>query len=99
MLIHKFKILGSESFTRWLVWGASTQELGKSESFSISTAYKRIKLNFLNLLVVLECPHYLTLSAPLKLHSFSTKMTIPRHLPKFWGKKPKATTKVTLTSH
>ena len=25
------KILGGESFTTWLVWGASTQELGKNQ--------------------------------------------------------------------
>ena len=55
--------------------GASAWGIGKIEKF-------------FNHIVVFECPHHLTLSAPLKLHSFSSKMTIG-HLPKLWDKKPK----------
>ena len=38
------------------------------------------KVQFFYHLVVFECPHHLTLSAPLKLHSFSSKMIIRRSL-------------------
>ena len=39
-----------------------------------------------------ECPHHFTLSAPLKLHSFSSKMTIRRFTttPKIFGQKSKS---------
>ena len=44
--------------------------------------------------------HHLMVSPPLNLHSENDKVPFvgPWHLPKFWGKKPKATTKVTITS-
>ena len=45
-----------------------------------------------------ECPHHLMVSLPLNLHSQKGKVPFvsPCYLPKFWGKKPKATTKMTL---
>ena len=89
----KTRILGTESFTRWLVWGASasTREVGKTECFCIPTTCECIKFNFLNHLVVFECPNHLTLSVPLKLHSFFSKRQFiyPHHLPNFWGKRQK----------
>ena len=43
-------------------------------------------------------PYYPWLSVALNLHSYNGKIQFidPHHLPKFWCKKPKATTKVTL---
>ena len=43
-------------------------------------------------LLVFKCPHHLTLSASLKLHSFLSKTTIHRSLPppKIFGKKDKS---------
>ena len=63
------KLLGSESFSRWLVWShrggdtTSVQQLGKIRKFFYH-------------LVVFECPHHLTLSALLKLHFFLSKTSI-----------------------
>ena len=54
-------------------------------------------------LVGIECPYHLLLSPPLKLHSYNSKSRLsfvgPCHLPQFWGKNSKATTKMNLTSH
>ena len=72
------EILGSESFTRWLVWSASTWELGKIGKF-LHPHYTRVhKVQFFYHLVVFECPYRLWLSTSPKLHSFSSKMTIHR---------------------
>ena len=83
-LLPNFEILGSESFTRWFVLGTSTstRELGKNGMFCILTACKclKFKICFYHL-VVFECPYHLTLSAPLKLHSFSSKIIISRSPP------------------
>ena len=38
------KILGSESFTRWLVWGANTLGAMENWSFCVPTACECIKL-------------------------------------------------------
>ena len=78
---HKCQILGSESFNRWLVWGTSTLEPGKIGKFLHPHCLWVHKVPFFHHLVVIECPHHLTLSAPLKLHSFLSKMTIHRSLP------------------
>ena len=52
-------------------------------------------------MVQFECPNHFMVSPPLKMHSQNDKVALvgPHNLPKLWGKKPKATTKVTLTSH
>ena len=101
-------ILGSESFTRWLVWGArdsttdSTRELGKTAKFLHLHCLRvhKVKQQFYQI-GGFECPHHLWLSTPLKLHSFLSKKKICRSPPppKILGQKAKATTKVTLTSH
>ena len=74
------QISGSESFTKWLVWGASTsaQELGKIRMFL--------------------CSHHLQVH---KVQNFFTILKIRRSPPPptILGQKPKATTKVILTSH
>ena len=46
-------------------------------------------------------PHHLCMQKLLKLYSQTNKIPFvgPCYLAKFWGKKPRATTKVTLTSH
>ena len=84
-------------YTRWLLLGASTRD---GEIFCVATIWECIKSNFL-LASRIWVSHHLRLSTPLKLHSFSSKKAIHRSLPppKFWGKKPQATTKVTLTNH
>ena len=94
-------ILGSQSFTRWLVWGArdstrtSASELGKIAKF-LCSHYSRVHKTqtfFYQLhLVGFECPHHLWLSTPLKLHSFSSKKTICRSplSPKILGQKAKS---------
>ena len=66
---------------------------------SISTMFGHI-YSF-SYLVVFDCPYHLTLSALLKLHSFLSKMTICRSPPPpiTLGKKPNATTRMTLTSN
>ena len=80
-------ILDSESFTRWLIWGtsassASAQELEKIGKFLHPHRLLVHKIQFLFYhLVVFECPYHLALSALLKLHSFSSKMTIHRSPP------------------
>ena len=78
---RNFKILGSESFTRWLVWGTSAWELGKIRKLLCPHCLWEHKVHFFTNLVMFECPHHLTLSASLKLHSFSRKIIICRYLP------------------
>ena len=58
------EILGSESFTRWLVWGtsASARELGKIRKFLHP---HHLRVHKVENLVGFECPFQLTLSAPL----------------------------------
>ena len=98
----KYQILGSESFTRWLVWGtsasagtrdsASAREPGKIGKFLHSHCLQGHEVQFFNYLVVFECPYHLTLSALLKLHSFLSKTTIHRSqtFRKILGRKAKS---------
>ena len=81
--------------------GASTGDLGKIAKFLHPQHLRVHKVQFslsarrvLSVITAYDCPQF-------KLHSFSSKMMNCKSLPppKFWGKKPKATTKVTLTRH
>ena len=87
-----FKILGSESFTRWLVMGTSTWELGKVTKFSPHCLWVHKVQNSFYQLVGFECLHHLWLSTLLKLHSLLRKMMIRRSLPpsKILGQKAKS---------
>ena len=71
----KIKILGSESFTKWLVWDASARDF----------------LLLFYHLVRFKCPHYLCVYILLKLHSFLSKKTFCRSppSPKILGQKAK----------
>ena len=92
------KILDGESFTKWLVWGARTWEIGKLESFCIPTAYKCINFKISKFIL----PSSSVWVSPTTSHCqhhwsgipFWAKWQFvgPHHLPKFLGKKPKATT-------
>ena len=65
--------------------------LGSIERLCVPTTCE-CKFNFSFNPLVFESPHYLTLSAPLKLHSFSTKTTIHRFMspPKILWQKAKS---------
>ena len=81
-------ILGSESFTRWLILSASTstrdsaRELWKTAR-CLHPHHLRVHKfqNRFYQLVGIECPCHLSLPKPLKLHSFSGKKTISRCTP------------------
>ena len=54
-----FETLGSESFTRWLVRGTRTRELGKIAKFLCPQCLRVHKVKFFYQLVGFECPHHL----------------------------------------
>ena len=68
-------------------------------SFCVPTTRECIKFEFFKTVVGFECPHHLWLPPPLKLNSFLSKTIIHRSPPPPRILGPKATTKVTLTSH
>ena len=86
------------------VSGASGGTTARAQSFCIPTTYECKK--FRQIIYVLhkvgfECLHHLMVSPSLNLHAYCSKVPFrgPHHLPQYWGKKLKATTKVTLASH
>ena len=88
----KYKVVKVSSGGSYGVLALALESYGKSENFCVCNTWKCIQFNFFYHLVVFECPHQLTLSASLKLHSFSSKMTIHRSLPlpKILGQKAKS---------
>ena len=96
------KIIPGNS-TRWLgyeCWFWAQVFISKVFASPVPVSARRSD-KFFCFKVLFECPLHLRVSPPLNLHSQNDKVPLvrPNHLPKFWGKKPKATTKVTLTSH
>ena len=100
-LLTVCKILGSESFTGWLVEvqaGVSVQ-VGARGMFLCPTAFECKTFKWIWLQQEgFKCPHQLRVSPPLNLNSWNDKLPFadPHHLPKFWGIKLKATTKLTV---
>ena len=93
------KIWASENYTRWLVTnvGGCTQVIVlRHHCLWVQEFQKKFKQH-----LGFECAHQLWLYTPLHLHSYESKCIICRYPPppKVWGKKPKSSTKVTLTSH
>ena len=99
--------LGSGNSTRWLgpEWWHEHPCLGASicaQSFFIPIACKCKKFKQIFLLNIgFVCPYHIMVCPSLNLHSQNDKVPLVGscHLLKFWGKKPKATTKVTQPSY
>ena len=97
-------MLGCESFTRWLVRDTftSARKLRKIGKFLHPHDLRQNKVqNFfttqqgLSVIITYDCSHHSSC-----IYIQAKRLFIgPCHLPKFWAKKPKVTTKVTLTSH
>ena len=72
---------------------------GTSKMFVCPTTFECRKFKPIKLHQVgFECSQYLWVSSRLKLYSYKRKLPFvcPYHLPKFGGKKPETTTKVTI---
>ena len=82
--------------------GASGGTTARAQSFCTPATYecKKFKQYVLHK-VGFECLHHLMLSPPLNLHAYCSKVPFrgPHHLPQYWGKKLKVTTKVNLASN
>ena len=91
----QIKILGNESFTRWLVWDASAsiRELGKIRKFLCPHHLQVPKVQFClpsSIVWVSPPPHIVSTTEAAFRYPFWVKQQFigSHHLPKFWGKKP-----------
>ena len=101
-LSYIVKILGSESFTRWLVWGTSARKLGKIGKFlhPHHLWVPKIKIFLPSIGVwVSPPPHIVSTTEAALLYKQNTNSEVPATSQNFGAKNPKVTTKVTLTSH
>ena len=86
----KKKILAGESFTRWLVGT-------RQQCCSVSTVLLRANIQT-DSIIAFECPQHLyrLLVATNCAHRQKMSFIVTGTFPKFWSKKAKSTTKVTL---